>query len=60
MRVAVFTQLDHDPASAQFVGHSSGRAGSSEGVKNPIAGLCGDLNNSLKQLFWFWSLKRLV
>ena len=49
MRVAMFAQFDHDPASTHFVRHCAGSAGASEGVENPVAGAREMTNDDLKQ-----------
>ncbi len=39
VRMAVFAQLDHDPAPAHLVRDSAGGAGAGKGVEDEIAGV---------------------
>ncbi|MNR15036.1 hypothetical protein D3C85_1315460 [compost metagenome] len=57
MGMAVFAQLDHDPAAAHFMGHSAGSAGAAEGVENEVAGVGGNSQNFAEQPLWLWSCK---
>ena len=57
VRVAVFAKLDHNPPSAHFMGDCARGAGTSEGVKDKIAGIGSDLKNALNKAFWLWCVK---
>ena len=43
MGLAMFAQLDHDPAAAHFVGDCAGGAGTGEGVEDEVAWVGGNL-----------------
>ena len=60
VRVAVLTQLDHDPAAAHFVGDGAGGAGTGEGVEDTVAGVGGKCKHSLQQPFRSWRSKDII
>lgn len=57
VRVAMITQLHHDPAAAHLVRHCTGCAGTGERVKNQVAWVSGNFKNSANQLLGFRSSK---
>ena len=52
MRIAVIAQLYAYPAPPHFMGNGRRRPGPQEGIQHQIAGIGGNLQDTLDQLFW--------
>jgi hypothetical protein len=50
MGVAMLPQLDSNPAAAHLVSNSGRRSGTKKGVEDKIAGVSGEIKNTLNQL----------
>ena len=53
MRHRVLAHLNADIAPAHLVGHCGGGAGAEEGVEDKVAGVGGDVENTLDEAFGF-------
>lgn len=54
MRVAMLTQLHHDPPPAHLMSDHAGGAGAGERVEDLVAGVRANLKHLLHQSFRFW------
>src|SRR3546814_18172906 len=56
----VLAHLDPDPAPPHLVRHRRGGAGAEKRVEHKIAGVRGDVKDTLDETFWFWSSEDIV
>ena len=52
--------LDADVATTHFLRHGGRGAGAEEGVKNEVAGVCGDIEQTLNELLGFNCRKYII
>ena len=55
MRHGVLAHLNADVAAAHFVRHCRSGAGAEKGVEDEVAGVGGDMEDTLNKAFGFWS-----